>query len=379
MRQTASVTFMVTRLLADGVRLFATAIPLALIIKGSGVFTGLSNTEFYAISILLIGIFTMFYTYFGGIKSVIWMDVIQLGIYMGGAVLAGILILNKLPDGFGSVTQWAADDNKLQWFYAGTDLAFAEFIKQPYTFITALVAGAIFSLASHGTDQIIVQRVLTCKDQASSQKAMIASGFAVLLQFLVFLVLGVMLFAYYKGVGYQELGLTRADGIFPKFIVEDMPSGISGLIVAALFAAAMSTLSSSLSSLSSAVVLDIYVPRAGAGKSEEELLQVSRKVTLGWGVVLVGVALLFIGLEGTVVEVALGIASYTYGGLLGIFLLGLINKQVGEKEAIIGFVAALLTMAVVIQTVQIAWPLYTVVGSLTTIVVGVLANKVLKN
>ncbi len=380
MRQTASVTFMGTRLLADGVRLFATAIPLALIIKGSGVFTGLSNAEFYAISILLIGIFTMFYTYFGGIRSVIWMDVIQLAIYMGGAVLAGILILNKLPDGFASVSQWAADDNKLQWFYSGMDLTFAEFIRAPYTFLTAVIGGAIFSLASHGTDQLIVQRVLTCKDQASSKKAMIASGFAVFVQILIFLVLGVMLFAYYQGVSYQELGLSRGDGIFPKYIVEDMPSGVSGLIVAALFAAAMSTLSSSLSSLSSAVVLDLYVPLAGAGKSEEELLRVSRKVTLGWGVALVGAALLFIILEGNqkVVEVALGIASYTYGGLLGVFLLGLIHKRVGETEAIIGFFAALLTMGVVIQTVDIAWPLFTVVGGLTTIVVGVLAYQVVK-
>lgn len=375
MRNTASITFMVTRILADGVRLFATAIPLALIIKGSGAFAGLSDGQFYALSILIVGALTMVYTYFGGIKSVIWMDVIQMAIYMGGAILAGILMVNQLPDGFATVTEWAADTNKFQWFYSGFDLTIAEFVTKPYTFFTALIAGAIFSLASHGTDQIIVQRVLTCRDEAAGKKAMIASGIAVFFQFIIFLVIGVMLYGYYQGASIETLELTRADGIFPKFIVEEMPIGISGLIVAALFAAAMSSLSSSLSSLSSAAVLDIYVPLFGKDKSDLELLKISRIVTLVWGIVLVGAALLFIGLEGTVVEVALGIASYTYGGLLGVFMLGLINKNATEKDAIIGFVVALIAMTVVIQTIKIAWPLYTVVGSGTAVLIGWLSAR----
>lgn len=377
MRNTASITFMATRVLADGVRLFATAIPLALIIKGSGAFTGLTDSQFYAVSILLIGVLTIIYTYVGGIRSVIWMDVVQMTVYIGGAILAAILILNKLPNGFATVSEWAAGDNKLKWFYTGSDLAWRDFIKQPYTFFTAFIAGTVFSMASHGTDQLTVQRVLTCKNKRSSQKAISASGFAVLVQFLIFLFLGSILYAYYGGMSYQDLGLTRADGIFPKFIVEEMPSGISGLIVAALFAAAMSTLSSSLSSLSSAAILDIYIPLAGKGKSEAQLLKISRLVTLGWGVVLVVAALAFIGLEGTVVEVALGIASYTYGGLLGSFLLGLVHKNATQKDALIGFASALVVMTLVISTVQIAWPLYTVVGSLTTILVGIGSYKFL--
>lgn len=375
MRNTTSITFMLTRLLADGVRLFATAIPLALIIKGSGVLSTLSDHQFYLLSILIIGVLTIIYTYVGGIRAVIWMDVVQMFIYLSGAILAGIIILTRLNDGFGSVIQWAAQDHKLQWLNFGFELEFREFIKQPYTFFTALIAGAIFSLASHGTDQLIVQRVLTCKSKKDSQKAMAFSGFAVFFQFLLFLLLGVMLYAFYGGASYQELGLTRADGIFPKFIVEEMPVGVSGLIVAALFAAAMSTLSSSLSSLSSAAVLDIYIPLVGKGKTETQLLRISRIVTLIWGVILIGVAMLFIGLKGTVVEIALGIASYTYGGLLGAFLLGLFTKSVSQRAAIIGFFSALVVMTIVIQTIQIAWPLYTVVGSLTTILVGVLVSK----
>lgn len=375
LRKLTSVTFMGTRLLADGVRTFATAIPLAVIIKGSGAFEGLSDSQLYAISIVAIGVLTIVYTYLGGIRSVIWMDVIQMATYMAGALIAAAIILYKLPLGWDSVVQAAASGDKLRWFDTGFGMSFGEFITKPYTFFTALLAGAIFSLASHGTDQIIVQRVLTCRNVRDSQKAMIASGIIVFVQFVVFLLMGVMLYAFYEGASIQELGLARADGIFPKFIVEEIPTGLSGLIVAALFAAAMSTLSSTLSSLSSALVLDLYVPMFGRGKSEAQLLTVSRLVTLLWGAVLVGVALLFIGLEGTVVEVALGIASYTYGGLLGAFLLGLASRQVTERDAILGFIAALIVMTVLIQTVQIAWPLYTVVGSLTTVAVGLLTAR----
>jgi SSS family transporter len=370
MRNTASVTFMLTRLLADGIRLFATAIPLAIIIKSSGIFAGMSNTEFYALSIILVGILTIIYTYIGGIRSVIWMDMIQWIIYMGGAVLACWLMLSKFPNGFSDVLTAGEVQNKFRWFYSGFDLSFSAFIRNAYTFCTAVVGGAIFSLASHGTDQLIVQRVLTCKTEADSKKAMIGSGITVFFQFLVFLIIGVMLFAFYQGASVQELGLSRADGIFPKFIVEEMPAGISGLIVAALFAAAMSTLSSSLSSLSSAAVLDIYLPLFGKDKTETQLLSVSRLATIIWGIILVGAAILFIGLEGTVVEVALGIASYTYGGLLGTFLLGLLFQNADETDAILGFIAAIITMALMIQTIQIAWPLYTLIGSLTTIIVG---------
>jgi Na+/proline symporter len=264
----------------------------------------------------------------------------------------------------------------MEWFNTGFDLSFRQFIKEPYTFFTAVIAGAIFSLASHGTDQIIVQRSLTCKDLRSSQKAIIWSGIVVFLQFFLFLFIGLMLYVFYSGATYQQLGLTRSDGIFPKFIIEEMPVGISGLIISALFAAAMSTLASSLSSLASATVLDIYAPIFGKGKTEEQLLKISRRITLVWGVVLAAAAFSFIGLKGTVVEVALGIASYTYGGLLGVFLLGIFSKKANQQDAIIGFATALVMMTIVIQVVQVAWPLYTVIGSATAIFTGIISNSI---
>jgi SSS family solute:Na+ symporter len=374
MRNTASITFIVTRLLADGVRLFATAIPLAIIIRSSGLFNGLTDSQFYVVAILIIGIITMIYTYIGGIRSVIWMDVVQMFIYIGGAVLAGIIILRNLPEGLSTLLSFPGISEKLKWFTTGAGLSFGQYIREPYVFFTAVIAGAIFSLASHGTDQIIVQRSLTCKDLKSSQKAIIWSGIAVFFQFLLFLFMGLMLYVYYHGATYQELGLTRSDGIFPKFIIEEMPSGISGLIISALFAAAMSTLASSLSSLSSATVLDIYAPLFGKGKTEEQLLKISRRVTLVWGVILSSAAFSFIGLKGTVVEVALGIASYTYGGLLGVFLLGIFSKKANQKDAMIAFATAIIVMTIVIQSVQVAWPLYTVIGSVTAIFTGILSN-----
>lgn len=373
-RNLASITFMGTRLLADGVRLFATAIPLALIFKGSGFFSSFSDQQFYLMSIILIGCITVFYTSFGGIKSVIWVDMIQWTIYIGGAILACIIILMKLPNGFSDIIELTVKSGKTEWFYSGADLTAAEFFKQPYTFITAVFGGAVFSLASHGTDQLIVQRILTCGDLRSGQKAIAWSGLFVVFQFLLFLVVGLLLFTYYRGQDCQQLGVLRPDAIFPKFIVEVMPTGISGLIVAALFAAAMSTLAGSLSSLSSSTVLDIYIPVFGKKKSQRQLLTISRIVTFIWAVLLVATAIVFVNLKGTVVETALGIASYTYGGLLGVFLLGLFYKKAGQKDAIIGFIVALGTMTILIRSVDLAWPLYTVTGSLTTIIVGIISS-----
>lgn len=379
MRNLASLTFMATRLLADGVRLFATALPLAIIIRGSGFFEGLTDRQFYLVSILVIGFITLCYTFLGGIKSVIWTDMIQWTIYIGGAILAGLIMLNRLPNGISDVMELVVKTGKTQWFRTGLDLPFAEWIRQPYTFFTAVFGGAVFSLASHGTDQLIVQRVLTCGNVRSSQKAIAFSGIVVLFQFILFLWIGLLLFTYYRGQTCSQLNVGRPDDIFPKFIVEVMPTGISGLVVAALFAAAMSTLAGSLSSLASSTVLDIYVPLFGKNKTPSQLLGISRITTVIWAILLTGTAIVFIDLKGAVVEAALSIASYTYGGLLGTFLLGLFYKNARQKDAIAGFIVALITMTVLIQTVKIAWPLYTLAGSLTTLAVGILSSMITKS
>lgn len=384
MRNAASSTFMITRLLADGVRLFATAIPLAIILRLGGAFAGWGDLELYVLAILVIALVTLIYTFFGGIKAVVWMDFVQMMVYIGGAFIAVGVLWGHISADFSLPAE------KLQILNTGFDLSFKDFIAQPYTLITALVGGAVFSLASHGTDQLLVQRVLATQNLRSGQKAMIWSGIVAMLQFGLFLGIGLLLFIFYEGANAVEMGLSTTDEIFAKFIVEELPVGVSGLIVAALFAAAMSSLSSSLNSLASSTTYDLYKPYFGKNNTEAEDLAVSRKITIGWGIILSASAIFFavLQLQGgerpAIVELGLGIASYTYGGLLGAFLLGMFFSKPDKKDAIIGFFCGLIALLFMVQGpiqnllpgegLAIAWPLYTVAGSLVVILVGNLSH-----
>jgi len=379
MRNATSSTFMLTRLLADGVRLFATAIPLAIILRLGGAFTNWGDLEVYILSIAIIAVITLVYTFFGGIKAVVWMDFVQMIVYIAGALIAlGVLLYSGSE---GIITQ-----EKTRLFRLGFDMDFKTFIAEPYTLITSVVGGAVFSMASHGTDQLLVQRVLTTKNLKEAKKTMIWSGIVVMLQFALFLIIGLLLYSFYEGLSAEQLGLATTDEIFAKFIVEQLPAGISGLIVAALFAAAMSSLSSSLNSLASSSTFDLYKPYFGKTNSKKKDLKISRLFTIVWGVVLTASAMFFAILqlqEGdrpAVVELGLGIASYTYGGLLGAFLLGMFFEKPNSKDALIGFFAGLIVLLFMVKGpiqdilpgdgLAIAWPLYTLVGSIVVISVG---------
>lgn len=385
MRNITSTTFMVTRLLADGVRLFASAIPIAIIFRLAGI--KMSDLNIYLLSIVIISAVTLVYTFLGGIKAVVWMDVIQMGIYIGGAFLAAGIILSRLPEGFGGAVEMVRGAGKLQVFDLGLGMNFRDFIAQPYIFFVAIFGGAVFSVASHGTDQLIVQRLLATRSLRSSQKALIGSGFVVFFQFALFLFIGLLLFGFYSGQTPGQLGLATMDEIFAKFIVEELPTGLSGLIIAAILAAAMSTLSSSINSLASATTMDIYKPHWGQSNTPEKDLWVSRAITVCWGIIITGSAFVFAFLQlqssgerPAVVELGLGIASYTYGGLLGVFLLGALSKKLRRFDAVIGFFSGLTALIFLVngpiqnllpgEGLTIAWPLYTLVGSVIVIVVG---------
>jgi Na+/proline symporter len=280
----------------------------------------------------------------------------------------------------------ASEGGKLQIIDFGFGQPFADFIAQPYTFFTALIGGAIFSIASHGTDQLIVQRLLTTRNVDNSQKALVWSGVVVALQFGLFLFIGLLLYAFYDAQSAQQLGFAPTDEIVAKFIVEQLPVGLSGLIIASLFAAAMSSLSSSLNSLASSTTLDLYKPYFGKENTQAEDLRISRIITMVWAVILTGSAFFFAFLqlqEGerpAVVELGLGIASYTYGGLLGAFLLGRFFPKPDKTDAIIGFFTGLISLLFMVEgpihnmlpgePLAIAWPLYTVVGSAIVMIVG---------
>ena len=386
MRATASVTFLITRLLADGVRLFATAIPLKVIFDSAG--WELS----YGAIIFGIGLVTIAYTMVGGIKAVVWMDVVQMFVYVGGAVAAAAVLLSDVPADWWTA---AAAEGKTQVLNPGAGESFSFWLTEPYIFFTAVVGGAIFSMASHGTDQLIVQRLLTCRNLRDGQKALVTSSVVVIVQFALFLVVGLLLWSHYGGASLEALGLSRSDEIFPKFIIEGLPPGVSGLILAGIVAAAMSTLSSSLNSLASSTMLDLYERFRGRPIAEDRALFVSRLLTFFWGLVFIGFASLFEDNTSPVIELGLSIAAFTYGGLLGAFLLGLLNRRTRQADAVVAFVVTVLVMVLVVYGIwyspaegwvfawrpsaevaaerglrAIGWPWYTVIGAGVSLVVG---------
>ncbi len=373
----ASVVFLFTRIAADGVRLFATAIPLAIILKASPWFADWSNFQIYFVSIIVIALISLLYTYTGGMKGVIWADVLQMTIYLGGAFIALFILWRHMP------TDFTIPAQKWQVFNFDFGHSIGEFFRKPYTFLGALIGGTFLSMASHGTDQLIVQRLLSTRTLRDSQKAVIASGLLVMFQFALFLVVGLLLYAFYHGISITNPAAPfhKPDEIFPYFIIHNLPVGVKGIIVAGLFAAAMSTLAGSMSSLSGSAMLDLFKPIIKKDLGDKKEVLVSRVFTVIAAVVLIAVAFLFISMSKSVVEIALGIASITYGGLLGVFLLGLLSKKVNENSAIVGFVAGLLAMLSVSVTPIILgrppfvhWTWYVLIGTTVTIGVGIVAQ-----
>lgn len=357
-RSFASIVFLFTRIAADGVRLFATAIPLKLMLDIS-----------YPTAIAIIAFIALVYTYTGGVKGIIWVDVLQMFIYIIGAIISGIYLLNLIPGGWETVVATAAKSNKFSIFNLGFDKGFSGFFSQPYTLIGGLIGGAFLSMASHGTDQLIVQRLLSTKSLKDSKKAIITSGIIVIMQFAIFLVVGVLLYVYY---GQLDI---KSDAVFPKFIIEVLPSGLFGFIIAGLLAAALSTLAGSISSLSSSSMMDLFLPFFGKNINENKQLTISRYFSIFWAFVLVGVAIFFMNTSQAVVELALSIASFTYGGLLGTFLLGILVKNAKQEDALAGFVAGIFVMISIISLKLVAWTWFTFIGVSATLFIGGLLSK----
>lgn len=360
-RSFASIIFMFTRTAADGVRLFATAIPLKLML----------NID-YPLAILIIGVIALLYTSFGGVRGIIWVDVIQFLIYIGGAIISAILLINLVPGGWEKIISIASESKKINMINLGLESGFNNFFSQPYTLISGLIGGAFLSMASHGTDQLIVQRLLATKKLKSAQQAIIGSGIIIIFQFFIFLFVGILLFAYY---GQIEM---RSDEIFPFFIINVIPTGLKGIIIAGLFAAALSTLAGSISSLSSATVMDILVPYFKKFQDDRKKLFASRIITIFWAIILILVAFIFMESSRAVVEIALSIASFTYGGLLGTFLLGVLNKRSTQEDALAGFVAGIFVMITVISLKITAWTWYTLIGVTATLIIGSLLSSLQK-
>jgi SSS family solute:Na+ symporter len=357
----AASLFLVMRALAEGVRVFAASLVLAAVLGASA--PGLPHLWLW--SIVLVGVLTLVYTFEGGIAAVIWTDLVQLIIYVAGSLLAAYMLLTLVPGGWNAIVGDASASGKLRFVSWSWDLSV------PFTFWAGLVGGCFLTMASHGTDQLLVQRLLTCRNQRESQKALILSGFVVFAQFVLFLTIGTMLHAYYAS--HPLPAMASNDEIFPAFIVRSLPHGIAGLVIAAIFAAAMSNLSGSLNSLASTTVLDFYQPLAGRRVDEATLLRISRWLTAGWGVVLIGIAILARG-WGSVFTVGLTIASIVYGPMLGAFLLGVLTKKTTERGVMIGIGVSLAVMIVVRVFTPLAWTWYVLAGSAVCVGVGWIAS-----
>jgi solute:Na+ symporter, SSS family len=347
--------FLVTRAAAEGVRVWAVAIVV-------GVALGTGEVASVAIVLAL----TLIYTFEGGLAAVIWTDVVQLVIYVGGTIVGFFVLVHLVPGAWPAIHSAAAAAGKLQVF----DFSFT--FSKTYTFWAGLIGGMFLNTATHGTDQLMVQRLLAARNQRDSQNALLSSGLLVLVQFTLFLLMGAALWAFYRTYP-PATPFTKTDYIFPTFIVDHMPRGIAGLLIAAILAAAMSNLSAALNSLSSTTMIDFYLRRRPE-TSDRKRLALSRVATVVWGVVLFGLALAS-RYGGSVLEKGLSIASVAYGGLLGVFLLGLITKRATQNGAIAGMLCGLaLNIYIWGWVPQIAWTWYVTLGSITTFVVGYLAS-----
>ena len=360
----AASLFLIMRALAEGVRIFAASIVLKAVLGAS--LPNLPNLSLW--SIVIVGVLTLIYTFEGGIAAVIWTDLIQLIIYIGGSLVAAYMLISLVPGGWPEIAAQASAAGKFEMFSFSWDFSV------PFTFWAGLFGGTFLTMASHGTDQLLVQRLFTCKNQRDSQKALVLSGFVVLFQFTLFLLIGVMLFAYYKAYPIVTK-LNSNDEIFPKFIVERLPHGISGLVIAAIFAAAMSNLSGSLNSLASTTVLDFYKPLINPKASDESLLKLSKWLTAAWGIILILIAFVARG-WGSVFTVGLTIASLVYGTMLGAFLLGILTKRANQTGVVVGMLASLSTMTAIKFHTTIAWTWYVLIGTVICFVVGYLVSMI---
>ena len=355
-RKLTAGTFLILRALAEGVRVVAIALVIAIIL-GTGEKT----------SIVVILLLTLFYTYEGGMTAVIWTDVIQMFLYVAGALVSFFVILHEIPGGWQHVA--TVGSGKFQIFDFGLSWT------RPYTFLAGLIGGCFLTTASHGTEQLLVQRLLAAPTERQGRAALLASWVVIFVQFTLFLVIGVCLYTYYADHNLRAPAV--ADRIYPLFIWEHLPVGISGLVIAAILAAAMSNLSAALNSLASTTVMDFWKPLARRAAGDSRWLLRARLATVFWAAVLYGVGLIA-RQWGGVLQAGLSIASIIYGSLLGVFLLGLLTRRVGEVAAMIAMVVGLAVMLYVRFATPIAFTWYVLIGTSATFLTGLIVSLFLK-
>lgn len=377
--RSAAAVFLITRNVADGLRLFATALVLATMLATVATMLEIPGVPFPALvvaAILVMAAVTLAYTWLGGMTVVLWMDALQLAVYLAGALAAVAALLYAIPGGGREALTAAAAGGKLVTFDFAWDL------QRDYTFWSGVIGGALFTASTHGTDQMFVQRYLCSRSLADARLALIASGAFVIVQFALFLGIGVLLWAFYEAGDPEALaavtagGAVQADRVFPLFLMTHLPPGLRGLLLAAVISAAMSTLSSSLNSSAASTIGDFYLARRdGRASSEAKALRASRLATGAWAVVQVAVAIAAMGLSQRVIDDVLRVQFFSGGLMLGVFLLSVLLARPTSATGVAGLAAGLLTLTVVSTLTGLSWQWYVLVGSCATVCGGLAADR----
>ncbi|HXT71595.1 MAG TPA: sodium:solute symporter [Vicinamibacterales bacterium] len=353
----ASAIFLVTRSLADGIRLFATALVIAVV-------TGVPVTW----TVVLLGSAMIVYTVRGGASAVIWTDVVQMFVYIGGAGLVFWALLDRIPGGWSEVVSSGTAAGKF------VVLSFSTDPKATYTVWAGLVGGIALTLATHGTDQFLVQRLLSARSQKEASLGLVLSGFIVFAQFTLFLLIGVMLFTYYQHVPAPVLG--RVDEILPSFVVNTLTGGVAGFIVAAIVAAALSP---SINSMAAVTVSDFYVKFINPRATDAEQMRLARQSTIGWGIVQIAVGVAAQWMNRSVLDAGLSVLSLASGPVLGAFLVGVLTKRVQAAAMLTGMIAGAATLVFLWWNASVAWTWYAFIGAVVTAIVALAVSLATPN
>ena len=350
----SAVIFLITRSLADGIRLFTTALVIAVVTQLP-----------VSLVVVVLGAAMIVFTMRGGVSAVIWTDVVQMFVYAAGAAVIAWSLLGLIDGGWSTVWRVGQEAGR----FTVLDLSFD--VSRVYTLWAGVLGGIALTLSTHGTDQFLVQRLLSARSATEAARGLVLSGFIVFAQFILFLTIGVMLYAYYLQTPLPQ-ALGRTDEILPVFVINTLPSGVAGFIVAAIVAAALSP---SLNAMAATTINDFYTPYINPSADEATRLRVSKQATVAWGIVQVLVALGGQLMTRSVLDAGLSVLSLGSGPVLGAFLLGTLAPSTSERDVFAGMLAGLALMAVIWWATPIAWTWYVLIGSLSTVSVALASSR----
>ena len=349
----SAVIFLLTRSLADGIRLFATAVVISIVTQVPVTWV-----------VVVLGAAMIVYTMRGGVSAVIWTDVVQMFVYVAGAGAVAIALLARIDGGWSDVVRVGRESGR--FVFIDPSLSFSA----PYTLWAGLLGGVALTLSTHGTDQFLVQRLLSAKSRQDAARGLVLSGFIVFVQFILFLLIGVMLYTYYQQTPLPQ-PLTRTDQILPIFVVSELTNGLAGFIVAAIVAAALSP---SLNAMAATTVSDFYLPYVNPAADQATQMRISKQATVAWGIVQLGVAIGAQFMNRSVLDAGLAVLSFASGAVLGAFLLGTLAPAVRERDAFAGMIAGLIVMTAVWWGTSVAFTWYVLIGAVTTCLVALIVR-----